>query len=250
MTLPKRLKAARMTDATLVVSIDDEMGNFESSLADILGYTTNTDIVTSAMLVDNSGRVTSPLLASASTGAIGLRMRDTSNSTEMRIAAFLQYAQFDANVGSEATPAWSNRVRIRMSDGGFSSLVADVLQLTPNTIVLPNQTSHTGVDHGGYTLVRATGGNSTDGNNFFHGFVAGTDGQLLFLIDDLYQASPPATYRLAVTYDSATEPVAANRVLINTAGSYYTAANVGFGGLLFVYDGALQRWVRIGHNIN
>src|SRR5262249_12217111 len=44
MTLPNRLKSARMTNATLGSSIDDEQGNCEKALSDILGVPIDADI--------------------------------------------------------------------------------------------------------------------------------------------------------------------------------------------------------------
>ncbi len=44
MSLPNRLRSARMTNATLGSSIDDEVGNLERALCDILGVPIDTDI--------------------------------------------------------------------------------------------------------------------------------------------------------------------------------------------------------------
>jgi len=45
MALPQQLKTARMSNSTLVSSVDNEVGNLEQAIADILGVPVNTDIL-------------------------------------------------------------------------------------------------------------------------------------------------------------------------------------------------------------
>lgn len=53
-----RLKAARMTDTTLVSQFDDFLGQLEADLAAIFGYDLDEDVTESAFSIDNSGRIT------------------------------------------------------------------------------------------------------------------------------------------------------------------------------------------------
>lgn len=55
MSLPDRLKAARMTDATLGSAIDNEVGNLEKALAAILGVPIDTDIASALCEVVAAG---------------------------------------------------------------------------------------------------------------------------------------------------------------------------------------------------
>lgn len=54
-TLPQQLKSARMTDATLGSSIDNEVGNLEKALADILGIPIDTNITNAAFTISATG---------------------------------------------------------------------------------------------------------------------------------------------------------------------------------------------------
>lgn len=53
--LPNQIKAARMTNATLAVNIDDEVGNLEKALGDILGIPMDTNIAAALFSVDATG---------------------------------------------------------------------------------------------------------------------------------------------------------------------------------------------------
>lgn len=57
-----RLRSARLTNNTLVSQVDDLIGSLETDLADILGFTLNTNITASAFSIDNSGRITKALI--------------------------------------------------------------------------------------------------------------------------------------------------------------------------------------------
>lgn len=55
MALPNRLRSARMTNATLGSSIDDEVGNLEKALCDLLGIPIDTDIAAALFAVTAAG---------------------------------------------------------------------------------------------------------------------------------------------------------------------------------------------------
>ena len=55
MSLPNRLRSARLTNATLGSSIDDEVGNLERALCDILGIPIDTDVAAALFAVTAAG---------------------------------------------------------------------------------------------------------------------------------------------------------------------------------------------------
>lgn len=58
-----RLRSARMTDETLVSKIDDFVGELEVDVCTILGFTPDADVTANSLKFDNSGRLTSQLVA-------------------------------------------------------------------------------------------------------------------------------------------------------------------------------------------
>lgn len=124
MALPQQLKTARMTNATLGSTIDDNFGAFESALADILGFTVNVDITASPFTFDNAGRITKALVQQRGAGPVGWRFRDTTAHREFRIVVNGANMQIDENtVGAgidetgEAAPAWTTRLSMVLSSG-------------------------------------------------------------------------------------------------------------------------------------
>ncbi len=97
-----RLKAARLTNDTLVSKIDDSVGELEAAVAEVLGYATDEDITESAFLIDNSGRLTKPLVRQEAAiptlvpGAappvvgftVGAQVEDSSTSAQGRLGLF------------------------------------------------------------------------------------------------------------------------------------------------------------------
>jgi microcystin-dependent protein len=65
MALPNRLRSARMTNATLGSSIDDEVGNLEKALCDLLGIPIDTDIA-AALFSGSAAGLLSIILQNAS----------------------------------------------------------------------------------------------------------------------------------------------------------------------------------------
>lgn len=55
MSLPQQLKTARMTDSTAAATIDNEVGNLEQAIADILGAPVNTNITAALLEVVAAG---------------------------------------------------------------------------------------------------------------------------------------------------------------------------------------------------
>lgn len=55
MALPNRFRIARMTDATLAVNIDNEVGNLEQAICDILGIPIDTDVAAKLFAASAAG---------------------------------------------------------------------------------------------------------------------------------------------------------------------------------------------------
>jgi len=117
MTLPNRLKSARMSNDTAGDAIDNLWGECEQAIADILGVTIDANI-TAAILgsVDASGRPSSIRLAGTPT-TNALRMRDTTNGSEFKLACNNGYLEVYQNTGTEAAPVWTLRNRMNLTSG-------------------------------------------------------------------------------------------------------------------------------------
>ncbi len=82
-----RLRSARLTDATLVSQIDDFLGELESDICSIFGFTLDSDVTANAFGLDNSGRLTKQLVRSASAMArngyrsVGIGITNSTNGT-------------------------------------------------------------------------------------------------------------------------------------------------------------------------
>lgn len=84
-----RLRSARLTDDTLVSQIDDFLGELESDLAEIFGFTPDSNITATAFGFDNSGRLTKDLIvwktaagiaSFPSAGSVALQITNSTNS--------------------------------------------------------------------------------------------------------------------------------------------------------------------------
>lgn len=126
MALPQQLKVspARILSSDLGNTIPTKLGNLESALCDIFGFTANTNITASAMTFDNSGNITKALVQHSAAGPVGWRFRNTDNNKEMRIVVNGTNLDFDQNDdgagGTEAIPVWVNRFRIALATGALT----------------------------------------------------------------------------------------------------------------------------------
>ena len=117
MALPSQLKTARMTNDTLGVDIDNNVGALEQAICDILGFTPNVDVTESPLSCDNSGRLTKALLRLYAAGPVGVRYRDTTSVKEVRIALSGTNLVIDENTGTEGAPTWTNRASMAIATG-------------------------------------------------------------------------------------------------------------------------------------
>jgi hypothetical protein len=117
MALPQQLKTARMTNSTLGIDIDDRVGDVEKALADILGFTIDTDITESPFSCDNSGRITKALVRFKAAGPVGVRILNSTNSKEFRLVLDGTDVKIDENTGTEAAPTWTNRASMALATG-------------------------------------------------------------------------------------------------------------------------------------
>lgn len=117
MALPQQLKASRMTDSTIGKDIDNHVGDLECIIADILGITVDVDVTESPISADNSGRITKQLLRLVAAAPMGIRLRDTTNSKEFRLALNNTSILIDENTGTEGTPVWTNRLTVALGTG-------------------------------------------------------------------------------------------------------------------------------------
>lgn len=124
MALPKQLKAARCDNSTTASTLDNVIGELETSLADIFGFTLDTDITASPFSLDNSGRITKALIAQRAAGPVGWRMRDTTSGKEVRLVVNGTNFDIDENTGSEGSPSWTNRFRMAIATGAITGAAA------------------------------------------------------------------------------------------------------------------------------
>lgn len=121
MSLPKQLKSARMTNATVGDTIDTNVGDLEQALADILGIVIDSDVTASPFSLDNGGRMTKQTIAQRAAGPVGWRIRDTVANREVRLAVDAGTFRIDENTGTEGTPVWTLRFEMDISSGEISS---------------------------------------------------------------------------------------------------------------------------------
>ena len=117
MALPGQLKSARMTDATVGVDIDDNVGDLEQVLCDIFGFTVDVNVTESPTNFDNSGRFTKALLRQKAAGPVGWRLLDSTSGKEFRLVMNDVNVLIDENTGTEAVPVWTNRATMVLGTG-------------------------------------------------------------------------------------------------------------------------------------
>ena len=87
-----RLKAARMSDSTLVSSVDDNVADFEQAIAEILGIELDEEILNSIFGVVNADASVTGVLRFKGSGSdpvatIGIEVEDTANTEKFRLVA-------------------------------------------------------------------------------------------------------------------------------------------------------------------
>jgi len=117
MALPTQLKAARMTNDTLGVDIDNKVAEIEQALCDIFGFTIDTNVTESPFNCDNSGRITKALLRLKAAGPLGIRFYDSTVEAECRLTFNNGYFSVAKNTGTEAAPVWVNVYVLEVSTG-------------------------------------------------------------------------------------------------------------------------------------
>lgn len=130
MSLPRKFMAARMTNSTPGDLIDNNtgadvvdtggLGSLESAICDVFGFTIDSNITASAFSLNNSGQITKDQLRQIAAGPVGLRMRDSTANTEMRMVVEGSLLKFDQNTGTEGTPVWVTRFSINLSTGALT----------------------------------------------------------------------------------------------------------------------------------
>jgi len=118
--LPNQLRSARATDATDAGDIDTVVGAIEQAVCDILGVTIDADIATAIFgTVDSQGRPSSIRIAGAA-ATNELRLRDTTNDSECKLACNNGYLRVYQNTGTEAVPVWTERNKMDLATGIWS----------------------------------------------------------------------------------------------------------------------------------
>ena len=117
MALPAQLKSARMTNDTLGINIDDNVGDLEQVLCDIFGFTIDSNVTESPLSCDNSGRITKNLLRLKASGTQGIRYLESGSGKEFRLANDGTYLTIDENTGTESSPVWTNRAKMAITTG-------------------------------------------------------------------------------------------------------------------------------------
>ena len=129
MALPNQFKSARMTDSTDRATIDTHVGDLEQAICDIFGFTINSDIASGRAIfggiTDNYRPKQLHLedieINMGTGGQSGLRMRDSTNDDELKIGLVDGYLMFYENTGTEDTPIWTERTKMDITDGTWST---------------------------------------------------------------------------------------------------------------------------------
>jgi len=117
MSLPNRLKGARMTNDTLGVDIDNKVAEIEQALCDIFGFTIDSDVTESPLGCDNAGRITKALLRLKAAGPLGIRFYDSTAASECRLVYEAGYLSVSKNTGTEAAPTWVGVYSLAVATG-------------------------------------------------------------------------------------------------------------------------------------
>lgn len=139
MALPTSLSTTRISGSSAVSGWPTSETALEQSICDILGVSINTSYTVAAIVRDAAGRITNtPEIGSAPPAA--LRLRDTTNNKEFRIASNNGVFTIDENTGSEGTPTWVARLTINAgsSFGGGGTLYSEITDSSAitNTVTL------------------------------------------------------------------------------------------------------------------
>lgn len=125
--LPNQLKAARMTDATLASTIDDEVGDLETAVADILGISIDVNMSASMFATSSSGltevrfqAISDP--ASPTTGAMWLSST-TANVIKYYSGTKLTLATLTNTLADFAATTSSQLAGVISDETGSGSLV-------------------------------------------------------------------------------------------------------------------------------
>ncbi len=106
-----------MTNNTLGVDIDNNVGALEQALCDIFGITIDSNVTESPTSFDNSGRFAKALLRQAAAGPVGWRYRDTTSGKEVQIVLDGTNLKISENIGTEGTPSWTPRATMAIATG-------------------------------------------------------------------------------------------------------------------------------------
>ena len=117
MALPQQLKSARMTNDTLGVNIDDNVGDLEKAICDILGLTVDSDVTASALGLSNAGKITKTLLEQVAAGSCGHRFRDSGSGKEFCLYISGSDLFIAENTNTESSPVWTDRCYMTLSTG-------------------------------------------------------------------------------------------------------------------------------------
>lgn len=121
MTLPNKLRSARLTLTNKGIEIPAALGALEGAVADIVGILTDVN-VTLGLGMDNSGVLTNALIEQKAAAPVGFRLRDATAGTEFRMVNDGTNIAFDKNTGTEAAPVWTNLLSGVIATGVFTFL--------------------------------------------------------------------------------------------------------------------------------
>lgn len=117
MALPEQLQTARMTGATLASNIPAIVGQLEQAIADILGVTINVNVTASALSATNAGVIAKALISQQAAPPVGIRIADSTNTTEFALYLNHNVISFAQNTGTFAAPAWTPQLTINLTNG-------------------------------------------------------------------------------------------------------------------------------------
>lgn len=124
-----QFKTDRMSDNTLLKDVDDRVNDLESAIVYYFNLVTGQDLAGKILQSDVDGNLTAPFRSAAapsvnnSTGP-GWRFRDTTSGDEFMLMARAGYLRVLKNVGSQASPTWSEINKMSLATGNWDLMAS------------------------------------------------------------------------------------------------------------------------------
>lgn len=124
-----QFKTDRMSDNTLLKDVDDLSQDLEDAIVYYFGLPVDQLLMGQILQTSLDGNITAPIRfaavpASSHLTGPGWRFRDTTSGSELMLMARAGYLRALKNVGSQASPAWSEINKMSLASGEWDQMVS------------------------------------------------------------------------------------------------------------------------------